>query len=112
MAGWFSLAQSVIAAAFTIGLVIRGIVAWYVRSHDGQIDRVHQGDLLRVRVDALASSIDRLVKKGSETWSDVESKVGSLEVDLKVLERTVLLLAPRLEALERAREHDRPLGGG
>lgn len=105
MPEWLQVVSTIVAGAFTVGTIARGVGIWVWTN---TIKR----DLKDIR-DELARMSARIDEwDGSEIWGDVQVKVGTVEVDQRLLKQSVEFILGRMTALESnfnaMRERRRP----
>lgn len=103
MPEWLTVASTAVAAAFTVGTVVRGVATWvWTNTIKRDLSRLSE------RIDELRTEFDNY--DGSDLWSDVQTKVGSIEVDQRLLKQDFGHLSKEVERISQefnAQQRDR-----
>lgn len=93
MPPWLETAQVVVGTGFVLGTIARGTATW-VFNHTLKRDMAR----LSERIDELKTRMDN--SGSSETWDEVQEKVGGIELDGKLLRQSVNYALERITTLE------------
>lgn len=93
MPSWLQVASTIVAAFFTIGVVARGVATWvWTVTIKRDLARINE------QIAELHKRIDDY--DGSEIWGEVQTKVGGIEIDQRLLKQSVEFVSSRLTTLE------------
>lgn len=103
MPEWLQITQVIVGTAFVVGTVLRGGSMW-VFNHTIKRDIKDLGDGVKRDIKDLTNDFISLKERvdrynGSDIWGEVETKVGGIEVEQKLLKQRVDYLQDRLNAL-------------
>lgn len=92
MPPWLETAQVIVGTGFVLGTIARGTATWV-------LNHTIKRDITRIneRIDELKTRMDN--SGSSEMWDDVQKKVGSIEIDQRLLSQRVGFVSEQLSAL-------------
>lgn len=111
MPEWLQLTQVIVGTGFVVGTIVRGGGTW-VLSHTIKRDLKDLQDEFRRGMKELQDDLSALKERvdrynGSDLWGEVETKVGGIEVQQKLLAQTIGYLSDRITSLAKDVADDR-----